>query len=76
MTKVLIVEDEPAIAELLQMNLRFASYESVWLPNGDEMIPTIHAENPDIILLDVVLPGADGFDLMKRLSRCIFLLSF
>lgn len=68
MTKVLFVEDEQAIAELLQMNLRFASYESVWLPNGDAIMETIQSENPDIILLDVMLPGLDGFELMKKIE--------
>lgn len=68
MAKVLFVEDEQAIAELLQINLRFASYESVWLPDGEHLIETIQAENPDIILLDVMLPGLDGFELMKKIE--------
>ena len=68
MPKVLIVEDEQAIAELIQMNLRFADYDSVWISHGDEVIPSIQQENPDIILLDVMLPGIDGFSLMKKIE--------
>ena len=68
MPKVLIVEDEQAIAELIQMNLRFADYDSVWVSHGDEVIPSIRQENPDIILLDVMLPGTDGFSLMKKIE--------
>lgn len=68
MAKVLFVEDEQAIAELLQINLRFASYESVWLPDGEHLLETIQTEHPDIILLDVMLHGLDGFELMKKIE--------
>jgi len=66
--KVLIVEDEQALAELIQMNLRFADYDSVWVSHGDEVVSSIQQENPDIILLDVMLPGIDGFTLMKKIE--------
>ena len=68
MPKVLIVEDEQALAELIQMNLRFADYDSVWVSHGDEVVSSIQQENPDIILLDVMLPGIDGFTLMKKIE--------
>ena len=66
--KVLVAEDEQAIAELIQMNLRFADFDSVWVSRGDAVIPAIQQENPDIILLDVMLPGIDGFSLMKKIE--------
>lgn len=68
MPKVLIVEDEQAIAELIQMNLRFADYDSVWIPSGENILATIEQEKPDIILLDVMLPGMDGFEVMKEIK--------
>lgn len=68
MPKVMIVEDEQAIAELIQMNLRFANYDSFWVVDGDAVIPSIQQENPDIILLDVMLPGTDGFAIMKKIE--------
>lgn len=68
MPKVLIIEDEKAIADFILMNLRFADYQGVWLPNGEEVIETIQQEKPDIVLLDVMLPGMDGFAVMKKIQ--------
>lgn len=68
MPKVVIVEDEPAIAELIQMNLRFANYDSVWVSQGDDVYQTLLNENPDIVLLDIMLPGIDGFSVMRKIA--------
>lgn len=68
MPKVLIVEDEQAIAELIEMNLRFAEYDSVWVSSGDAVMAAIQKENPDIILLDVMLPKMDGFSVMQKIA--------
>lgn len=68
MPKVLIVEDEQAIAELIEMNLRFADYDSAHVSRGDQVMEAIQRESPDIILLDVMLPGMDGFDVMRKIE--------
>lgn len=68
MPKVLIVEDEQAIADLIEMNLRFAGYNSAFVTRGDRVIEAIQQEAPDIILLDVMLPGMDGFDVMRKIE--------
>ncbi len=67
MAKIMIVEDEPAIADLIGIYLSMAGYESVHVDNGYDVRDKIHQEQPDLILLDVMLPGQDGFAVMERI---------
>lgn len=69
MPKILIVEDETAIADLIAMHLSMAGYESVHVDNGDAVHDAIHAHQPDLVLLDVLLPGQDGFSVMERIGQ-------
>jgi len=64
---ILIVEDEPKLAELLQDYLKNSGYKTRWLERGDLVIPEIRAQAPDLILLDVMLPGRDGMDICREL---------
>lgn len=63
--KVLIVEDDPAISRLLALTLTNAGYTCRTCPDGDAAPVMIDAFAPDLILLDVMLPGTDGFALLK-----------
>lgn len=67
MTKILIVEDETAIADLIAMHLAMAGYESALVSNGADVWDAMHRERPDLVLLDVLLPGQDGFSIMERI---------
>lgn len=67
MPKVLIVEDEPALADLIAMHLSMAGYESAHVDNGNDARASIHREQPDLVLLDVMLPGRDGFAVMEQI---------
>ena len=58
--KLLVVDDEFNILELLATSLRFAGFEVVTAGNGREALEKAHAENPDLIVLDVMMPGMDG----------------
>lgn len=64
--RILIVEDEPAIAELIAVNLRHNGMAPVWAEDGDAAQREIDAVLPDAILLDWMLPGATGLQLARR----------
>ena len=64
MVKILAVDDERPIAELLRVSLNRAGYECVCAYDGLEAADRIEKESFDLILLDVMLPGIDGFELM------------
>ena len=67
--KLLVVDDEFNILELLATSLRFAGFEVVTAGNGREALEKAHAENPDLIVLDVMMPGMDGFEVTRRLRE-------
>ncbi|RJT95278.1 DNA-binding response regulator [Arthrobacter frigidicola] len=65
--KLLVVDDEPNIRELLSTSLRFAGFEVVAAGNGREALAAAEAHNPDLAVLDVMLPDMDGFTVTRRL---------
>ena len=65
MIKILIVEDEKPIADLLDMSLTAAGYHCDWVDNGLDAADAVEETRYDLILLDVMLPGSDGFELME-----------
>jgi len=64
--RVLIVEDEPAIAELVAVNLRHNGFQPVWAEDGDAAQRELDAELPDVVLLDWMLPGHSGLALARK----------
>lgn len=69
MERILIVEDEPKIAELLQKYLHNAGYTTHWMHNGNEVAAWVRQEKPALILLDLMLPGKDGLDVCKEIRQ-------
>lgn len=67
MKKILIIEDEPNIRELVTYNLKQNGYEPFGAEDGVSGIKIISSEKPDLILLDIMLPGKDGFEILKEL---------
>ena len=65
MIKILIVEDEKPIADLLDMSLTSAGYVCECLDNGKAAADAVEHTRYDLVLLDVMLPGISGFDLME-----------
>ncbi|MFY0104210.1 response regulator, partial [Acinetobacter baumannii] len=59
---ILIVEHEPKLAELLQKYLAVAGYTSRHVARGDLALDAVRAQRPDLILLDIMLPGMDGWE--------------
>ena len=66
MPAILVVEDEPAIAELVLVNLRHSGFRPTWAMDGVTAQREIDAATPDLILLDWMLPGDSGLQLAKR----------
>lgn len=65
--KIVIVEDEEKLASLLHDYLLQAGFESHRLADGREVVPWVREEPPDLILLDLMLPGRDGLDICKEI---------
>ena len=65
--KVLIVDDEPNIRDLLSTSLRFAGFSVHAVANGADAVHAAEKGEPDIILLDVMLPDMNGFSVTKKL---------
>lgn len=65
MIKILIVDDEKPICDLIDLNLSAAGYHCDTVQDGLEAIDRIEKEKYDLILLDIMLPGADGYDVME-----------
>ena len=66
-TKVLIVDDEPNIRDLLTTSLRFAGFSTHAVANGHDAVTAAEKGEPDIILLDVMLPDMNGFSVTKKI---------
>jgi len=69
MKKILIIEDEKVIAELERDYLEVNGFESELAPTGDEGLSKAMAKEYDLILLDLMLPGIDGFELCKQIRK-------
>ncbi|MEY4293504.1 MAG: hypothetical protein RL085_402 [Actinomycetota bacterium] len=65
--KVLVVDDEPSIRDLLSRQLRFAGFSVAAVANGNDAVLAAEKSNPDIILLDVMLPDMNGFSVTKAI---------
>lgn len=69
MTKILLVEDETTLAETLAYNLRREGYEVILAADGEAGLERARAESPDLIILDIMLPGLDGLSVCRILRR-------
>jgi two-component system alkaline phosphatase synthesis response regulator PhoP/two-component system response regulator VicR len=66
--KILVVDDERHIVRLIQVNLERAGYKVLSAYDGPEALKKIDSEKPDMIVLDVMMPRMDGFEVLKRLK--------
>ncbi len=67
MSKILIVEDESDISELISLHLEREGHEYICIANGLQAVPAAVEHQPDLIVLDLMLPGLDGMQIFKRL---------
>jgi DNA-binding response OmpR family regulator len=64
-TKIVIVDDEPPIVELLDINLKNAGYETILASGGEEAVSKIISEKPDLVILDILMEPMDGWEVCK-----------
>lgn len=68
MNSILVVDDDITLCKVLSEELVEAGYNVTYVLNADDALDKISNEKPDIILLDLKMPGKDGFDVLKELS--------
>jgi two-component system, OmpR family, response regulator len=68
-TKVLVVDDEPSITDLVSMALRYEKFDVRVAANGREALDSVESFAPDLAVLDIMMPGIDGFEVARRLRN-------
>ena len=71
MAKILIVEDNTDNMKLFKAVLSIGGHTVVGLPGGETLVETYRAEAPDLVLLDIQLPGEDGYQLLAKLKAAV-----
>ena len=69
MTKILVVEDDKFLREMITRKLDRENYEVIQAVDGEQGEEKIKEEHPDLILLDLILPGIDGFTVLERVKQ-------
>jgi two-component system, OmpR family, response regulator MprA len=67
MATILVVDDDPKLLSMLQRTLRYEGFRVLTAKNGSEALSEVQASRPDVVVLDWLMPGLDGMDVLKRL---------
>jgi DNA-binding response OmpR family regulator len=67
--RILVADDEPAIRKFVRANLEARDYETTLVPDGTEAMSAIEKEMPDLLILDLMMPKMDGFEVCRRLRE-------
>jgi DNA-binding response OmpR family regulator len=65
--QILIVDDDPKVVKIIKENLEARGYELLAAGNGPDALNTIKTKPPDLVILDIVLPGIDGFEVCRMI---------
>ncbi|MCS7252606.1 MAG: response regulator [Armatimonadota bacterium] len=65
--KILVADDEVSITELVKANLEREGYEVIVAGDGSEALRRIHSEHPDLVILDVLMPHLDGYEVLEAM---------
>ncbi|WP_061962785.1 MtrAB system response regulator MtrA [Demequina aurantiaca] len=66
-SRILVVDDDPAVAEMIGIVLRADGFDTVFCDHGDRALGIFRAEEPDVVLLDLMLPGKSGIDICREI---------
>jgi DNA-binding response OmpR family regulator len=69
MSKILVVDDEPSIVDVLTYNLAKAGHQPIVARDGEQALKLARAERPDLVILDLMLPGIDGLEVCRALRK-------
>ena len=64
---VLVVDDHPKVLRFIEIDLKLRGFEVVTTTSGSEALELVKSGKPDIVLLDIIMPGMDGFEVLKKL---------
>jgi len=64
---VLVVDDHPKVLRFIEIDLRLRGFEVITTTSGSEALELVKSAKPDIMLLDIIMPGMDGFEVLKKL---------
>lgn len=67
--KILIVDDEVHLVKILEFTLQHAGYEVISCGNGTDAVEKVVSERPDLVILDLMLPGLDGYEVCRRIKN-------
>jgi len=67
--KIVLVEDDEVLAEVLQKKLELQGHKVFWVAHGDLGVAEIRDKNPDLVLLDIHLPGKNGLEILSELKQ-------
>ncbi len=65
--RVLVVDDDARILRFIRYGLTLAGYDVVTANSGEEALKMVESESPDVMMLDIVMPGIDGYEVLRRL---------
>lgn len=69
MSKILVVDDEPTIVELIEESLRMDGFDTTRAYSGEEALEALGKDPPDLVLLDLMLPGMDGYEVCRQMQK-------
>ncbi|MBI5031194.1 MAG: response regulator transcription factor [Chloroflexi bacterium] len=69
MSRILVVDDEPSIVDVLTYNLTKAGYQTLIARDGEQALKLARAEHPDLVILDLMLPGIDGLEVCRAIRK-------
>ncbi len=67
--RILIVDDERAIGKLIETSLKNRGYEVIWMDTAEHIVERVREFSPDVVLLDINMPGKSGFDALNELRE-------
>ena len=67
MPKVLVVDDDPQVLKLLRVNFELEGFDVLSATNGEEALEMVGKDTPDVVVCDVMMPGIDGLEVVRRL---------
>jgi DNA-binding response OmpR family regulator len=67
MPRVLVVDDDPQVLKLLRVNFELEGYDVLTATNGEEALELVGRDSPDAVVCDVMMPGIDGLEVVRRL---------
>ena len=66
--RILVCEDDPVVLRLLQVNLELEGYEVLTAHNGEEALEVVSAQSPDLVVLDIMIPRMDGYQVVNKMK--------